>query len=111
MIKIFLYVGFIFFPFITLAYNDMLGIIYSVPDILNGVVFLIVGLAVLAFLWGIVKYLMSGGDEKQLEESKKFMLWGIVGITIMVSVWGIISILGNMFGIHISGTPTLPRRE
>jgi heme/copper-type cytochrome/quinol oxidase subunit 2 len=82
-----------------------------VPDILNGVVFLIVGLAVLAFLWGIVKYLMSGGDSKQLEESKKFMLWGIVGITIMVSVWGIISILGNIFGINVSHTPGLPEFE
>jgi hypothetical protein len=50
MIKIFLYLCLVSFPVITFAANDMLGIIYSVPDILNGVVFLIVGLAVLAFL-------------------------------------------------------------
>ena len=109
-IKIYTYLFLAIFPLMTFAGN-IGDIIFQLPSVLNGVVFLIIGLAVLTFFWGIVKYLMSGGDEKQLEESKKFMIWGIVGLTVMVSVWGIVSLLGSMFGFEIYGTPSLPPAE
>jgi len=109
-IKPFAYLILAFFPLITFA-NDIGDIIFQLPNVLNSVVFLIIGLAILAFLWGIVKYMLSGDDQKQREESKQFMLWGIVGLAVMVSVWGLVSLLGGMFGLQIRGTPSLPNRE
>lgn len=51
------------------------------------------------FVWGFVEFLWnlnSGGDNK---EGKSHMLWGIVGMFIMVSVYGILNILDNTFGL------------
>ena len=44
------------------------------------------------FLWN----LNEGGENK---EGKQHMLWGIVGMLIMISVWGILDILDNTFGL------------
>ena len=38
-------------------------------------------------------------NEEEREKGKKNMLWGIIGMTIMVGVFGIITIILNTFGI------------
>ncbi len=53
------------------------------------------------FLWGLVVFLWklnAGGDNK---EEKAHMLWGIVGMLIMVSFWGIINLLINTFDLPV----------
>ncbi len=54
------------------------------------------------FIWGLVEFLIAinqGGDTK---EGKQHMIWGIVGMLIMVSVYGIIALLDNTFGLDIA---------
>lgn len=49
------------------------------------------------FVYGLVEFLWNlneGGDNK---EGKQHMLWGIVGMLIMVSVYGILDLLDNTF--------------
>ncbi len=68
--------------------------------ILNPLILLLFGVALVVFLWGIFKFLShteEGGEER--EGGKKSMLWGIIGMTIMVGVYGIISIILNTFGV------------
>jgi hypothetical protein len=55
---------------------------------------LVVGLALLAFFWGVAQFIW-GGDEKRAE-GKQHMIWGIVGLFVMVSVWGLVGFLGNI---------------
>ena len=108
-IKKYIFLFFTALPLTTYASN--LGQVTDIANRLVGRVFyLIMALATIAFLWGIVKYLFGGDDKKQREESKKFMLWGIVGLTVMVSVWSLVAILANIFGMHIPAnfSPTLP---
>lgn len=62
------------------------------------------------FVYGLVEFLWKlneGGDNK---EGKQHMIWGIVGMFIMVSVYGILSLVTNTFGIDIRNpdTSTLP---
>ncbi|MCR4325840.1 MAG: hypothetical protein NUV59_03485 [Patescibacteria group bacterium] len=53
------------------------------------------------FVFGLVEFLWKlneGGDNK---EGKQHMIWGIVGMLIMVSVYGILSLVTNTFGIDL----------
>jgi hypothetical protein len=111
-IRKFLILSFVIFPSAVYA-DSLMDVVWLGNRLMQSIVFLIFGLAVMFFLWGILKYIFNGSDEKQREESKKFMLWGIVGLTVMVSVWGLVSILANIFGMHLPAgvTPTLPYRE
>ena len=61
---------------------------------------LIIGIAVVAFLYGAVKYVGSAGDEQSRTEGRQFMTWGIIAIFVMVSVVGIVQILVNTFRLR-----------
>ncbi len=68
-------------------------------EILNPLIQLLFVVATVIFLWGVIQYVIgSRGDDKQLEKGKQVMLWGIIGMFIMVSAWGIIKLLCNFFG-------------
>jgi hypothetical protein len=57
----------------------------------------------LLFLWGLVKFLWNAQEGADNAEGKSHMIWGIVGMVIMVSIWGIISLLNNTFGLGVNG--------
>jgi len=95
-------------PIVTYAYSDLGQLVGALNGALSATVPLLLSLATLVFLWGIVKYIWSGDDEKQRTESRSFMLWGIVGLTVMVSVWALVSLLANFFSIPIPFAPSLP---
>lgn len=74
---------------------------------------IIVGLTLLSFVWGMVRFIGSAGDEKAVESGKKLMIWGIVIFFVMVSLWGIVLFLQRSLGIDSFGTvnvivPKLP---
>lgn len=69
------------------------------------VVPLIFAIALVAFLWGIFQYFFSGAEKK--EEAKDFLLYGIIGLFIMVSVWGLVRILTGTFLLE-NAQPNLP---
>ncbi len=64
--------------------------------------FIIPTLSVLAttlFLWGCVQFIMSAGDEKVRGEGKQKMMWGIVGLFVLVTVWGLVAMLTQVVGV------------
>ncbi len=55
-------------------------------------------IAFLIFVYGVARFIRSAGSEKELQNSKNIIIWGIVGLFILMSVWGIISFLRSEFG-------------
>jgi hypothetical protein len=66
----------------------------SLKGLVNTALPLVVGLALLAFFWGVAQFIWGGEDKR--EEGKKHMIWGVVGLFVMVSVWGLVGFLGNI---------------
>ena len=62
-------------------------------EILQPFVGFLMALAIMLFVFGIVEYMLGAANEDKREEGKRHMIWGIVGLFIMVSVWGIMRIL------------------
>ena len=84
----------------TLASNPKLQdlICYLVNGLLSAVIPLIFALAIVIFVWGIVRYVIGADDEKERERGKQFMIWGVIALSVMVSVWGLVHIVTNTFG-------------
>ena len=93
----------------TLASNpklqDLLG--YVTCIISKSIIPLILTLAIALFVWGVVQYVINDQEEAKKARGRQFMIWGIIGITVMVSVWGLVGILGNTFGIDTKFVPQL----
>ena len=66
--------------------------------IINPLIILLFALAVVYFVYGLVRYLLSPDNEEIRRSSKSHMLWGVVGMFIMVSVFGIMSLILNTVG-------------
>lgn len=65
--------------------------------ILNPLVGLLIGVALVVFLWGIVKYISSGADSTKRKEGAALVFYGVIGLFVMISVWGLVSFLTNTF--------------
>lgn len=70
---------------------------FTIADILQPLIALIVAIAVVGFLWGVSKYILHGGDEAKRTEGTHMMIYGVVVLFIMVSVWGFVTILQQTF--------------
>ena len=64
-------------------------------QILNPIIMLLFGVALIVFLYGLVEFLMSGDVSGKNKEGKDAMLWGIIGMAIMISVYGIEELIIN----------------
>lgn len=76
--------------------------------IINPAILLIFSAGFFLFLWGLVVFLFKLDEGGEHEEGKKHMLWGIIGMFIMVAVGGIMAILDNTFNLR-SARPDMNR--
>jgi uncharacterized membrane protein YidH (DUF202 family) len=66
--------------------------------IINPLIILLFALATVYFIYGLVRYLTSPENEEIRKSSKSHMLWGIVGMFIMIAVFGIMNIILTTIG-------------
>jgi len=67
--------------------------------IIDPIILLLFGLGFLYFLWGIAKFIWNADSEVARKEGADHMIWGIVGMFIMVAAFGIISLIKNSIGV------------
>ena len=65
-------------------------------------------LALLVFVWGMVRLIIAAGDPDKIKEAKGFILWGLIGMAILASVFGIVTFIQSYFGVTGSGTFNIP---
>jgi len=63
--------------------------------ILNPVLGLLFVLALAYFIIGMIKFIAGGDNEDERAKGKSHMIWGILGLFIMVAVYGVITIIQN----------------
>ncbi len=73
---------------------------------LNALIGLFITLAIVVFFWGLIRYLVSVGEEKS--EGLQIMFYGVIAIFVMVSIWGIIRLLQSTFKVT-STDPVIPK--
>jgi hypothetical protein len=57
-----------------------------------------VGIAILYFLYGVVKYVIDLNNPEKQTYGKSHLLWGTVGLFIILSVGGILRVLNSFIG-------------
>lgn len=68
-------------------------------SIINPIIWVLFAVAVLVFLYGVLQFLIGQASEEKKTVGKSHMIWGIVGIFIMLSVWTILGFLTRALGI------------
>ena len=62
----------------------------------NVVVELAISLAVVWIIVSVVRYLIAGGEEGRIK-GRDAIIWGVVGLFVILSIWGLVFLLTNSF--------------
>ena len=88
------------FLFTNVAYASVDSFIKNADRlIVNPLITLLFALAAVYFLWGVFQFIANQENEEKKTTGKKHMIWGVIGITIMMGVWTLLNIVLNTFNI------------
>ena len=92
-------VGLTFSPLIAFASNKTLhDLVGTAAVYLNDALALLMGLAVVMFVWYVVKYFIQP-SEKGRSEGGQYVMWSIIGFFVVFSMWGLVNILISTFSL------------
>lgn len=63
--------------------------------IVNPIIFGLFTIAFVVFIWGLAQFVMNLQNEEARSTGAKHMIYGLIGMVIMVGVNGIVSIIDN----------------
>ena len=73
-----------------------------IDTIIDPLLALFVAMGVLVFVFGLVQFLWGLNTETESkEQGKKHMLYGIIGLFIMVAAYAIVQLIGNTVGVSL----------
>lgn len=105
LLKSSLFLSVILIPSLALAQSVTFNsTLLKISDIIKALSIIIVSIAVLVFMWGILKYVIAKDEESQ-KEARGVMLYGIIVIFVMVSVVGLVNVLKDSIGLSNTALP------
>ncbi|MES3032100.1 MAG: pilin [Patescibacteria group bacterium] len=87
--------------------TDIQSVLCKIAEILSAILPVLVALGVVYFVWGVISYVV-GGDEEAKKKGREKIIYGIIGLAVILSVWGLVRILTNTFGLTNRQQITLP---
>ncbi|HSE35560.1 MAG TPA: hypothetical protein VLB83_05585 [Candidatus Paceibacterota bacterium] len=75
---------------------NMIGKINT--QILNPIIAIMFALATVYFIWGVVQYIWNPESDEAREKGRSVMIYGIIGMTIMMSVFAIMKFVISSIG-------------
>src|SRR3989344_2974168 len=77
-----------------------------VDYLVNPAIVVLFSFGLLVFVFGLVEFMLDLSKGSDTAKGKSHMLWGIVGMLIMVSVFGIIRLISDTFGFGVGAGGT-----
>ncbi len=74
--------------------------------ILGPIIQLFLVLALVLFIWGVVEFIRNADNKEARERGKQRILWGIIGLFVMLTF---LSIVGILTGSFLGSSPILPQ--
>lgn len=74
------------------APTDLRSLVDIFLELARVTVPVLAGLALLVFLWGLARFIFNIGEsDKNLEDGKKLIVWGLIALFIMAAFWSILA--------------------
>ena len=75
--------------------GDLIGKIKD--NIISPIIQLFFALATVVFIWGVIEMLRNADNEEARTQGKQHMIWGLVGLFIMIAAGWLVSLLCVIF--------------
>lgn len=77
------------------AITDVNSLTYKLTNLGNTAIVVLIAFAVIWIIFNVVRFIIS--DEENRGKYRTSVLWGIVGLFVILSIWGLVKILTNTF--------------
>lgn len=67
--------------------------------IINPLIFLLFAAAAVYFVFGLLQFVMNSSSDEARDKGKRHMVYGLIGLFIMVAVYGILNIILGTFNL------------
>lgn len=83
--------------------RDFNSLTIKANSIGNTIIGILIALAVIFIVYNVLMFIIKAGtDERKTYQNA--ILWGIVGLAVILSIWGLVAILTNTFGTTTGGS-------
>lgn len=93
-------------PMLAFAAFDPEGKVSQLSTVVGSLVPIFMTLALLVFIWGLIKYISSAGDPEKAKEGKSIMIWGVIALFVMATIWGLTGTIATFFGVEDGTAPS-----
>ena len=69
--------------------------------LINATIALLIGVAVLLFIWGVFNYFRFSDSAEKRSSSSKYIVYGLISILVITSLWGFVYMLADTLDINI----------
>ncbi|MES2315280.1 MAG: pilin [Patescibacteria group bacterium] len=79
-------------------------------ELLGAVLPFLIAIAVVIFVWGVIQYVIAS-DEEAKSAGRDRIIYGIIGLVVIVGLWGLVRLVTNTFGLNNQSNiqfPTVP---
>ena len=75
-------------------------------EISNTILYIVGIISVIMLVWGGLRYILSGGDNKKITDAKNTILYAIIGLIVAVLAFAIVNFVLNAIGGTVTGEDT-----
>jgi hypothetical protein len=79
--------------------SRLAGLSITLTGLVNSVIPFLLAIAVVVFIWGVIKYMIQSSPEDKAA-GRSYIIWGIIGIAVILSIFGLVRLLQNTFNIQ-----------
>ena len=83
------------------------GFATVVVQVLNGLAGTIFVSLIVGMTYGVILYMANSDNETKREEIRGYLMWGVIGISVVVGLWGILALLSATLGWGGVGIPII----
>jgi hypothetical protein len=94
---------FLLIPVFGYAQTTLITIFDAFSQSIGATTSFLMALALAVFIWGVVLFVAKAGDDTERAKGKKRIVWGIIGLVVIVSLWGIVTMLKILVGVPQGG--------
>lgn len=73
--------------------------IEGLRDVVNVSLVVLGGVAVLVFIWGIIRFVLSSADAEKRADAKHYMIYGVIAFAVIVGLFGLANGVLSFIGI------------
>jgi len=77
----------------------LIDLVGKIAMYFNTALYLMIGFAVVAFVYNIIKYFILPSDSANRKEAGEYVMWSLIGFFVILSLWGMVNILISTFDL------------